>query len=141
MSTPLATPWEIAKPLLIADIIHGRIPATMKPRNAHNFRDEYKLVDKVNFRSNLQNLRSGLDVLYNKADVDNHALAHDHLLHPVVSNPPGFNYPCWDGSEAKKQLKIDVNEGRHLLMQPKVPRATKRVYQLFPPDVFQKHIH
>jgi hypothetical protein len=62
MSTP-PTPWEIFKPLLIGDSIHGRISATMKPRDVYNFRDEYRLVNKVNFCSNLQNHRNGLDVL------------------------------------------------------------------------------
>ena len=45
------------------------------------------------------------------------------------------------GSEAQKQLLVDVKCGMHKLMKPRILWAYREVYQTFDPDLFRAHIY
>ena len=51
------------------------------------------------------------------------------------------NYPEWEGSDAQKLLKKDMEDGRHETMQPMELWETRDTYLLFPLDVFRDHIY
>jgi hypothetical protein len=59
----------------------------------------------------------------------------------VRINPPGLSYPCWNGLEAEKILKIDVDNGKHNEMLPEVLRLANLAYEEFPLKIFRNHIH
>jgi hypothetical protein len=136
------TLWEIAKEILVQEIGSGKIPHTMGPMDVHGLRLEYRAVDYTKFRTNLNNLRKALIALKGKATVDSEAFAYDQRMHPpAAANPPDFNYPSWDRSDAKRLLKIDVSEGRHNQLTPRQLWGTQLEYKVYPLDVFRKHIH
>jgi hypothetical protein len=47
----------------------------------------------------------------------------------------------WHKSEAKKLLKQDIDDGKHLHMKPSELRGTRKEYEDFGLEVFRKHIH
>jgi len=50
-------------------------------------------------------------------------------------------YPRWDGSDAQRLLKLDMNYGKHNHMQPSVLHKSQQENQKFPLKVFRDHIH
>jgi hypothetical protein len=95
---------------------------------------EYK-----NFRTNLANLRKAISSEKTLADVDATALARDLERHP---RPPldHNGAPFWDGSDAQRLLRLDVDAGKHTSMTKTELRGSRPEYGLFTPKVFRKHI-
>ena len=62
--------------------------------------------------------------LQGHVDDDRAALAHDQLVRPRAANNPR-GYPRWDGSEAERLLKIDVDGGEHQKMEPRKLRQKR----------------
>jgi hypothetical protein len=116
------------------DIVSGYVVPMMKPAAIHPLRIEYQNVKYENFSANLNRLRKTLGSQSDEALFDDAAVAHDRQLHPIRCNNP----PHWDGSEDQRLLKIDINTGKHLRMQP---RQENDAYQVFSLDVFRNHIH
>jgi hypothetical protein len=136
----MPTSWEIAKELLKEDIVAGFVTPSMKPSEVFILREEYECVEYTNFRSNLNSLRKKLKKMGKEAEESTVAVAHDRTLYPVRINQPGFKYPRWNGSEAERLLKLDVNDGKNERMLPKQLHETRLAYQAFPLEVFRKHI-
>jgi hypothetical protein len=138
--TTSTTPWEIAKALLITDFREGTLPATMAPRIVYSMREEYKQVEYHQFRTNLNSLRKSLKAVNDRAIVDSAAVAHDQqqLMHHRYN---AARQHRWNGSEAQRLLKLDVNDEKHCIMLPHELRMTRDEYKAFPLDVFRKHIH
>jgi hypothetical protein len=82
------TPWKIAKPLLQKDILAGRIPRNMPPREVIILRPKYGRVDYKNCVTILGNLQNGLKASGNTANVNKLALAHNRRLHPIKMEDP-----------------------------------------------------
>jgi hypothetical protein len=138
----MATPWEVAKELLKEDFCAGMLPRTMGPVEIYSMRKEYESVVYENFRNNLNKLRNLLESQQSSAASDDAALQRYMGLHPLNMNPTGgMSYPRWDLSEAQRLLKEDIAAERHKAMKPQELRMTRLQYQLFPKDVFRKHIH
>ena len=136
------SPWQDsrAKKLLRQDILDKTVVESMKPKAIFEMRPEYKPYGLVNFRSNYYSLRKSIKSDQGKADSDSAALAHDHLIHPVAAFT-SEGYPRWEGSDAARLLKEDVNAGLHENVEPRVLRQTRPEYQAFPLKVFRDHIH
>lgn len=138
------TPWEHSeeKKLLRQDILDGKVPSTMKPRDAYNMRNGIcKKYKQTNFTTSLRNLRESLKKNQEKADSDSAALAHDRQLHPKGNETcDGCGYPRWEGSEAERLLKDDIANGRHEGLKPLQFRLTRQCYQAFPAKVFRNHV-
>jgi len=126
-----------AKKLLEKDIIDGKLDG-MGAEAVYHFRPEYQKYVFTNFETNLTNLRAKLEGLSELADEDGAALAHDLALNLRVNRKP---YPRWQGTEAERLLKQDLDIGRHLDMYPRVLQATRPEYAPFPGKVFRDHIH
>jgi hypothetical protein len=134
--------WEKspAKELLTQEILADIVKAHMKPKAVWLTHDEYKAYPLDRFGNNLRNLREQILKLKGRSEFDAVSVAHDLALHPPVPNHPR-GYPRWEGSEAQKQLKKDVDEQKHLVYKPKVLRETFDEYKKFPLDVFRDHIY
>ncbi|KAI2500862.1 hypothetical protein MHU86_13582 [Fragilaria crotonensis] len=68
------------------------------------------------------------------------ALAHDRIHFPR----PSHNHrgePQWHGSDAERLLKFDVAAKNHETMTPQQLYGTRTHYQVYPLEVFRKHIH
>jgi hypothetical protein len=90
-------------------------------------------------RTNLANLRKAISSEKTLADVDATALARDLERHP---RPPldHNGAPFWDGSDAQRLLRLDVDAGKHTSMTKTELRGSRPEYGLFTPKVFRKHI-
>jgi hypothetical protein len=136
------TAWEIAKELLKEDIVSGLVLPTMAITEIHHLRVEYQRVPYTNFRTNLNNLRKLLRYQVNEAVASAEGLAKDQEKYPVQENAPGSNKPPrWQGSEAERLLKIDVDAGKHDWMTPKELHESSVAYLSFTLEVFRKHIY
>lgn len=135
------TLWEIAKPLLTADILDNTVTASMAPSAVVLMRHQYFVVKYANFCANFLALKKKLGVDCTSARDDDLALQNDRLLHPIDMENPRMAYPCWDGHPAQRLLKEDIDDGKHLGVTPAALRETKEEYKAFPLSVFRKHIH
>jgi hypothetical protein len=66
-------------------------------------------------------------------------LARDRQNHP----PPTHDcrgIPPWEGSDAERLLKQDMDDGLHDTMPSIQLHSTRHEYGAFPPTVFRKHI-
>lgn len=141
---PEPDPWinSEAKDLLRQDIEAGRVTAEMKPRAVRQMRPEFRLYKLVNFGNNLRSLRKALSLQHELATFDQNAFENDErLFPPAAANNQQRGYPHWNGSEAKRLLKLDVDANRHDTVTPKALYESRQEYQVYPLAVFRKHIY
>ena len=133
----MPTVWETAKEKLTKDITEGRLLDTVPPLTVWPSEPEYKKVPLENFKQNLAALRERLGNFRISADLDDAALRNDRQHHPL--EPEGR----WPGSEAERLLKNDIDDGKHLTMNPSelYNDPDREPYRLFSPTQFRKHIH
>ena len=129
-----------AKALLREDIISKRVPASMGAKEVYAMRAEYKEFPIKNFPTNLKNLRKAIADNFARMQVDCEAYGHDRAILKTLATADPTNHP-WHKSEAKKLLKQDIDEGKHLQMKPSELRGTRKEYEAFGLEVFRKHIH
>jgi hypothetical protein len=136
------SPWKDsrAKMLLRQDILDGKVTTSMMPQQVFEMRAEYKPYGIKRFRSNLYSLRSSIKENQGKADSDSAALMHDRRIHPKAAYTPK-GYPRWDGSDAQRLLKEDVESGLTMHLDPSFLRETRLEYKVFPLKVFRDHIY
>ena len=96
--------------------------------------------DITKFKTRLSSLRKIVKQKSEQAEEDALALAHDQLIFPEpILDIRG--YPNWRKSEARKQLKKDLTEGKHKNRRPMVLWLSHPEYQKFPLTVFRNHIY
>ena len=98
------------KKILFEDIVSGFIPDEMHWEEDYERREEYKVTTKRLFKGRLDRLRADIRKKQAFAASDSAALANDRLLHPV----PTHNHrgePRWEGSEAQRLLRQDIDLG------------------------------
>jgi hypothetical protein len=134
--------WKVshAKQLLIQDILSGEVTETMDAKDVYVMRDEYKFYKPANFKTNLKSLRAALKEQERRAVEDSAALIHDRAIRPRAATTAA-GYPFWDGSEAQKFLKEDIDAGIHEGMKPAVFHLTRAEYKVFPIKTFREHIY
>ena len=108
--------WKVAKQLLIEDIAAGFVEDAMSSETVRQLRQEYAACLPENFKRNLQALRARIKQQETIADRDKEALIHDRSLFPKEAM--GHKYPRWEGSEAARFIKIDIDEGKLGEMKP-----------------------
>jgi hypothetical protein len=134
-----------AKKLLLQDLRSGAIPLdskSMSPKDAYLKRPEFaEFGGYVNFPSRLRSARQQIDCMNNRAATDSAGLAHDRRIYPkAAKNHRGE--PRWEGSEAERLLRQDMDEGNHKKMKPELLYNTrKEYYENYPLKVFREHIH
>jgi len=131
------TPWEIAKPILTEYCTDGTITDVMKPKDVYEMKPEFKAVPHKNFRDNFARLKRSIRGHRERAVIDERGFQHDKRLHTLAKDSEGY----WDGSEAQKLLKMDIERRRHTRMAPKVLWKSRPDYQKFSLDKFRCHIH
>jgi len=60
------------------------------------------------------------------------------MVRPTDSTRP---CPRWEGSEAERLLKLDMEEGLHKVLRPQEPIYNHPEYAGWPLEVFRNHIH
>jgi hypothetical protein len=75
-----------------------------------------------------------------QADSEYAALLHhkQHFPTPILNHG---GKPQWYGSDAERLLKADVSAKIHETMAPQQLHRTRTEYQIYPLEVFRKHIH
>ena len=131
-----------AKKLLQKDIDKGRDrnpDGTKKPPSeVYQMRIEYTQYDIKNFRSNLPCLRKAIELAESEAKLSHKATKQFlEMFPPVVSE----TNPRWDNSDAKRLLRIDIQNGKHKEKKPSELRKDRAEYKKFTPDVFREKIY
>jgi hypothetical protein len=130
-----------AKALLRADIISKRVPDTMTAKEVYAMRPEYKAFPIKYFSTNLKNLRKAIADNFGRMQVDCEAYGHDRAILKTLATADQTTDVPWHKSEAKKLLKEDIDNGKHIQMKPSALRRTRKEYKDFKLDVFRKHVH
>jgi hypothetical protein len=112
-----------AKMRLIRDIDKGRISlssSAMPAEVVHRLHPVYEEVEFQKFKRNLESLRKAVSKQQDRAFRDNEGLTRDKELR---SNLPAAQLDDgkmeWNGSAAQARLCDDIQQSRHLSMQPK----------------------
>jgi hypothetical protein len=144
--TPRTEKWRNSKAryLLEQDLVSGAIPlesSAMKPSDVYMQRHEFSSFEYKHFRDRLRELRKNILAQKDCAISDHEALIHDRQMHPKpVKNHRGE--PRWEGSEAERLLRLDMDAGLHNMMKPKDLYVTRVEYSnSYPLFVFRKHIY
>jgi DNA-binding MarR family transcriptional regulator len=138
-----------AKQLVAQDIIDGEIPMEghidvdkifHRLYEGHKFFNNFPF-DETRYKSLIESLRKAIKRLKHWADYDSNKVLEDLAKHP----PTAQNIRAelrWDGSDAQKLLKQDMDNGLiSATTKPKEFRETRPEYQLIAVRVFQKHIN
>jgi hypothetical protein len=143
-------PWKNsdAKKILKKDLESGEIPLAAELMSWQDVYELYKdkpefLLDpemQRTFRERLKRLRDSVAESQESASYHYVCLLHDRQLHPKKM----LNYrgePRWDdGSEAKRLLRLDMDEGKHKTMRPQDLRLTRPEYMAYSRTVFRGKI-
>jgi hypothetical protein len=131
---------SVAKAILKKDLEEGRIPDSVKAREAYGLNPEFRKFPFKNFSTNFNNLRARVNKFQDSAAFDINALANDQRLYPPAAIT-SRGYPFWPNSEARRLLKADVDKGKHNEMTPQELHGEEPAYQVFPLPVFRQHIY
>jgi hypothetical protein len=139
-----------ARDLLYKDLVDGLIPrqavdehrrSTMKLEDIFQMHPEYKLYDRKKFSGRLSNLRQVYDECMFRAEIDQEAFEKYRENHqPSLFSHKG--YPEWQGSEAQRLLKLDIEAGKHTQMSKTDLHESKiEYYENYPLDAFRDKIY
>ena len=133
-----------AKKLLWKDLMNEDIPLDaheMSPEDVYLQRPEFSDFPYEQFRDRLNYLRKRIIEDKKLSASDSAALAHDRRIHPKkATNHRGE--PRWEGSEAERLLKLDMDNKKHEVMKPKkLHQSRKEYYENYPLSVFRGHIY
>lgn len=138
------TTWKDseAKRLLVQDLMSGEIPLDpneMEPAQVYLQRPEFANFGYERFRDRLRDLRAQIRASKHHASSDSAALAHDRRIYPKKTNNHRGE-PRWEGSEAERLLKLDIDEGKNMSLIPIDLYNSQNEYKKYPLKVFRKHI-
>jgi hypothetical protein len=136
-----------AKKLLSQLIARGDIPrdGSMKPKIVWNAfclpRHEFLFFKYPNFPSRLRSLLKTYNGKVDRAGTDVDALAHDRILFPKATHNHRGE-PRWEGSEAERLLKLDVDDQKHKTVKPiELYKSRPEYYEHYPLEIFRNHIY
>lgn len=134
----------MARELLRRDIVSGKVNATMHPEHAFKMRDDHadwhQDDEKKKFPERLEQLLEEVSMKKIRATADGTALQEFRRVDPVTTeNSEGK--PRWEGSDAEKQLKKDIDKNCHTLLDPEELCLCRDVHQVFELQAFRNHIH
>ena len=120
--------WMIAKPILEKHYLEGRTTDDMRPREVIALRPEiYGKVKATNFGSNWCAMKARIGRDRKRSEEDEVMYFHDMTIHTLAADLPGY----WDGSEAQRLLKKEIEHGRYTryrleILRLKRPESAKR---------------
>jgi hypothetical protein len=127
-----------AQYLLKGDIVNGQVTEDDDPLVVFSSRPEFAPFE-AKFPAYLEKLLKSLSEEREIAAVASEALANDKRLHPPANDPRG--YPVFQGSEAERLLKEDMDNGLHEQHKPSYLYQQRQEYHAWPLEVFRNHIH
>ena len=145
-------PWgkSKAKQLLYEDIKNGDVPLYARDENNKPtmllgeiflMHEEYKEYDRSKFSGRLSSIRTIIRKKVNRAHDDKLALENYKKNHP----PSIFShrgYIQWQGSDAQRLLKEDMEEKLHETLEKKELWGSRReYYEYFPLDAFRDKVY
>jgi hypothetical protein len=133
-----------AKRLLRDSIIAGIVKRGDKAVEVHKSNPEYQKWDIANFKTNMKNLIEAIALDYKRMAEDCRGYGHDlEVLTEYRRNNPTIqeHITPWHKSIAKKLLEDDMNNNKHLEMQPIELYETRLEYREFPLKLFRNHIY
>jgi hypothetical protein len=139
-----------ARDLLFKDLVDRKIPrqavdehnkSTMKLETIFQMHPEYKLYDRTKFSGRLSDLRRIYDEFMFRAEIDQEAFEHFRDNHqPSLFSHKG--YPEWQGSEAQRLLKLDIEAGKHTRMsKTDLHDSNREYYENYPLDTFRDKVY
>ena len=133
------TPWEIARPILEELHLDGTIANSVSvSKDVWPMRPEFMAVKHNNFYNNFRRMKNTVTANKQRAVIDEAGFLHDIAIHPLARDTAG----CWDGSDAQRLLKEDMDDRKqHEKMKPKMFYLSRPEYQHFPLEKFRGHIH
>ena len=137
--------WQnsAAKKYLKECVANGTIPVDMPPREAFKLMPaEFLSYDSTykKFTSRLRNLKNDLIDKKNRKKIDAAAFLHDRAIYPrPTKNAAGE--PQWCDSLAGQLLKLDIKEGRHKALEPKLLYTTRPEFAPYSLENFRGHIY
>lgn len=139
-----------AKEYLYGLLLRGEIPGPndIKPRAVFDQyckdRPEFRHFQDyrdLSFATKLRYLRAKAEERGNRSKEDAEALAHDRAIFPVPTEDT-MKRPMWQGSEAQRLLRQDIENGKHKQMKPKLLYETKEEYnEVYSLDFFREKIY
>jgi len=92
------------------------------------------------FQRRLQNVSKNHDSKKQRAADDLKAFKQHRAKHPIRSHAD-LGMPHWEGSEAERLMKKDMQEGKHVGKKPSQFRATRpNVFGLIPKPIWYDHV-
>jgi hypothetical protein len=117
MSSAAKKNWKysVARKLLEEDLCSGKIPLdadAMKPQDVYLQRPEFaEFCEYKDFPRRLRELRKQISQKKGRAMMASAAISHDRRIYPKeLVNVAGA--VRWEGSEAERLLKLDMDAGR-----------------------------
>jgi hypothetical protein len=133
-----------AKRLLRNSIIAGIVKRGDVAVEVYKSNPEYQKFAIANFKTNMKNLIEAIALDYKRMAEDCRGYGHDvELLREYRKNNPTIqeHITPWHQSIAKKLLEDDMNNNKHLEMQPMELYQSRLEYREFPLQVFRNHIY
>jgi hypothetical protein len=138
--------WKnsIAKKLLEEDLRSGKIPLdgnAMKPKEVYEERPEFaEFCEYKHFPRRLRELHQQISRKNDRALTAADAVAHDRKIYSEEDSKQ-TGKARWEGSEAERLLRLDMDAGKHEVMAPHLLYEERLEYREFPLDVFRGHIY
>lgn len=129
-------PWgkSAARDVLYEMVKDGLIPGDLKPKRVYllflkhlpEFAP-YQDYTALKFANKMRSARLRAPLKANRAAEDAEFLAHDRAIFPKPTED-WMGEPIWKGSDAHTALVKDIEDGLHLLMEPKELYEHRAVY-------------
>jgi hypothetical protein len=116
------------------------LPDSMQPTDVYIMSTEFKKFKYANFVTNLWTLPKSVRQQNLSAAFDQNALANDQRLFPTPSIMD-WGYLRWQGSEAERLLKSNVNSKNERMAPQKLHYESQPEYQLFTSKLFREHLY
>ena len=141
---PPAKPWKgsEAKAQLEEDLISGFVSLRkiLTYKDEHERRPVYKEFPLKTFARNLRMARKRIQRKTDIALNDETALNSDRILFPVPTHDLAGRLR-WEGSDAERLLKEDMEAGEHTTSKPKELWLSRMEYTMFDLKTFRDHIY
>ena len=135
--------YSEAKKVLVAGLTNGDIPLDAEEMPAeivYQQHPEFASFTLKHFTERLKYNRQSIAAKKKRANAEMEAFLHDQAIHPTQPYNQ-FGRPRWEGSDAERSLRLDMDQGMHLTMKPMQLYYTRPEYhQVFTLEEFRKHI-
>jgi hypothetical protein len=130
-----------AKHLLRDAIITGAVKRGDDASAVQQSNPEYAKWPLKNFKTNMNNLLDAIALDYKRMSEDSIAYGNDLAIIMEYRRKNPLAQIPWHKSEAKALLEKDMNDSKHIEMDPRELHASRPEYKAFSLHVFRGHIY